>query len=380
MKNISKKIKLITLLLTLLIFTETVFFINNSDGNKKGNIVIGVLTFPLLYFQGCTTMKKNTNNEQNDANINNNINEEELKKKLSPLQYNVTRQCGTEPAFNNEYWNNKKPGLYVDIITGEPLFISTKKFDSGTGWPSFTEPINENSIIKNVDRSHGMDRVEVKAKKSNSHLGHVFDDGPGPNGLRYCINSASLKFIPIEKLKEAGYGEYLHLFETSSNQDNSTVKKEIAIFGAGCFWGVEEVFRKIPGVIKTTVGYSGGNNANPTYEDVCTGRTGHAEVIKIEFNNEQVSYEKLLEIFFKSHDPTTLNRQGPDVGTQYRSVIFFFSSKQEEAAKKAIEKLKNSGRYSRQIVTAVERAGAFYPAEEYHQKYYQKRGGGSCYR
>ena len=138
---------------------------------------------------------------------------EELKKKLTPQQYHVTQECGTEPPFNNAYWNNHTPGIYVDIITGEPLFTSLDKFDSGSGWPSFTKPIAKEHVAEKSDRTLGMERTEVRGAKSNSHLGHVFDDGPGPSGMRYCINSAALRFIPVEKLKEEGYGQFLPLFE-----------------------------------------------------------------------------------------------------------------------------------------------------------------------
>jgi peptide-methionine (S)-S-oxide reductase len=155
--------------------------------------------------------------------------------------------------------------------------------------------------------------------------------------------------------------------------------KEIATFGAGCFWGVEEAFRRVPGVLDAAVGYAGGQAAHPTYREVCTGRTGHAEAVQVEFDPAVVGYERLLELFWSIHDPTQLNRQGPDVGTQYRSVIFFHSPAQEAAARASKEKLERSGGSSRPVVTQILPAGEFWRAEEYHQRYFEKNGSGGCH-
>jgi peptide methionine sulfoxide reductase msrA/msrB len=288
----------------------------------------------------------------------------ELAKKLTPEQYRITQAAGTERPFCGGLLDNKKTGTYVCVVCGLPLFRSKTKFDSGTGWPSFFEPFDPLHVAQIADESHGMTRVETRCVRCSAHLGHVFDDGPAPTGLRFCINGESLAF---------------HEDGAELPKESRPISTATAYFAAGCFWGVEDVFQQIEGVIDAESGYMGGKIENPTYEQVCRTRTGHAETVKVVYDEARVSYETLLDVFFKNHDPTTIDRQGPDVGEQYRSAIFASTEGQKAAAETFVAKLATDAKYSkRRIVTQIVPPGPkFWPAEEYHQDYHAKHGG-SC--
>lgn len=277
----------------------------------------------------------------------------------------ITKECGTEPAFDNEYWDEKRPGIYVDYNTGKPLFSSLDKFDSGTGWPSFTKPLKDASIKERPDLSEGMLRTEIHTDES--HLGHVFPDGPN-NSPRYCVNSASLKFIPYEELEEKGYSKYKKLFPY----------EEIVLAG-GCFWGIEHLMKEIKGVISVKSGYAGGLVKNPTYEQVSTGNTGYAESVLVIFDNTIINLKEVLRIFWRAHDPTQLNKQGPDVGNQYRSAIFYKNNEQKKIAEKSKKEFDAKKVFKKPAVTEITKLNNFYKAEDYHQNYVENHPNYVCH-
>lgn len=275
---------------------------------------------------------------------------------LTDEEKRVIINKGTEYPFSNEYHDNKDSGLYQCKQCNQPLFESNTKFNSGTGWPSFDDAIA--GAVQEVPDRDGR-RIEIVCSNCKGHLGHVFKgEQLTDKNTRHCVNSISLSFIPATSV---------------DGKDSAVaVKEETAYFASGCFWGTEYYLQQQKGVISTQVGYMGGTVKNPSYKEVCTGRTGHAEVVKVVYNSDSVSYETLARFFFETHDPTQMNRQGPDIGTQYRSEVFYTSEEQKIVTEKLISLLKGKGF---KVVTNVTPANDFWKGEEYHQNYYNGNGG-----
>lgn len=273
------------------------------------------------------------------------------RERLTEEQYRILREKGTESPFTGEWLMHKDTGYYTCVACGNPLFRSDRKFDSECGWPSFDEEVAGGKVKTQMDYSHGMSRLEILCGNCGGHLGHLFDDGPTSTGKRYCVNSVSLNFVKSNAFKVA--------------------ETDTITLGGGCFWCLEAVFEKLKGVVSVESGYSGGQVANPTYKEVCTGSTNHAEVVQIVYDIHQTSLDEIFKIYFTMHDPTTLNQQGADVGTQYRSIILYHNDKQRTEALSLIKDLSNSRVYSDPIVTSVEAFKIFYKAEISHQDYYE---------
>ncbi|MBN2377821.1 MAG: bifunctional methionine sulfoxide reductase B/A protein [Sedimentisphaerales bacterium] len=266
--------------------------------------------------------------------------------KLTKEEEQVIVHKGTERPFTGEYNDHNAKGVYTCKRCGAKLFESSSKFKSECGWPSFDDQI-EGAVEQKPD-ADGV-RTEILCANCGGHLGHIFlGERLTPQNARYCVNSISMNFTSADKLKN-----------------------QRAIFASGCFWGTEYYLQRVPGVISTTVGYIGGHVDSPTYKQVCTGKTGHAEAVEVIFDPAKTDYEKIAKLFFETHDFTQLNRQGPDIGEQYRSEIFYMDEDQKKIALRLIDTLKQKGF---NVKTAISPAGKFWPAEDYHQDYYNNNG------
>ncbi len=280
---------------------------------------------------------------------------------LTPAEKAVIREKATERPFSGQYWDHKAEGLYLCRQCGLPLYISKDKFDSRCGWPSF-----DDAVPGAVHRQPDADgqRVEITCASCGGHLGHVFEgEGFTAKNTRHCVNSLSLRFVSGEAA--------LRLLPVSGRAP------EIAYFAGGCFWGTEDGFAKVHGVLDVVSGYCGGSTPNPSYQDVCSGRTGHAETVRVIFDPGMISYEELVKLFFEIHDPTQRDRQGPDVGTQYRSAIFTVSQAQQKTALALADWLEKNRQLD--VATIIEPFAVFYPAEGYHQDYAERTGRGACH-
>lgn len=267
-------------------------------------------------------------------------------KPLTKEEARVIVHKGTEAPFTGAYLNNKRQGTYICRQCGTPLYASSDKFDSGCGWPSFDDAL-PGAVTRTPDADGH--RVEITCAACGGHLGHVFEgERFTPKNTRHCVNSISMVFVPQEQ----------------------------AYFAGGCFWGVEDAFSQIEGVLDAASGYMGGQTENPTYEQVSTGRTGHAETVRVTYNPDVVDFETLARLFFEIHDPTQVNRQGPDVGTQYRSAVFYANAEQKAVAERLVDVLRDKGW---EAVTEISPAGEFTLAEDYHQDFTARTGRGGCH-
>lgn len=268
---------------------------------------------------------------------------------LTKEESQVINNKATEAPFKGKYTNSKEKGTYICKKCGAALYHSTDKFESDCGWPSFDDEIK--GAVDRYPDPDGM-RTEIVCHSCGAHLGHVFTgERLTDKNVRHCVNSVSLDFVPATILPAGRYGT--------------------AIFAGGCFWGVEYFMQKAPGVMTVTSGFTGGHVKNPSYKEVCTGTTGHAEAVKIIYDSQKTTYETLLKLFLEIHDPTQVDRQGPDIGEQYRSEIFYLNDTQKALAEKYLDILRNKGL---KVATTVTKASEFYTAEAYHQDYYFNNG------
>ncbi|MBD3637694.1 MAG: bifunctional methionine sulfoxide reductase B/A protein [Crocinitomicaceae bacterium] len=307
-------------------------------------------------FTACSQQNKNETNKTTTLKVMTDSNDWN---ELTPEEERVIVHKGTEMSWTGKYVDHHEDGIYSCKRCNAPLFESDDKFESGSGWPSFDDAIE--GAIKEIPDADGH-RTEIVCANCGAHLGHVFKgEHMTSKNTRHCVNSISLNFVPE--------GQEV---VTPDNNSNQEVKTDTAIFASGCFWGTEYFFEKEEGVISTQVGYIGGHKDNPTYEEVCANTTGHAEAVMVVFDPSKTDYETLAKLFFETHDPTQVNRQGPDIGEQYRSEIFYMNEEQKEIAERLKKELIDGGL---DVATKITKATKFWEAEDYHEHYYSKKNG-----
>ena len=294
-------------------------------------------------------------------------------KKLTPQEERVIVYKGTESPFSGKYYRYFEKGVYTCNRCGAELFESSSKFRSDCGWPSFDDQIP--GAVKRQPDPDGR-RIEILCANCGGHLGHVFTgEQLTEKNTRYCVNSISMDFLSAEERTQKSQAAAQTPATGAAANPQSAVpnpqSQGRALFASGCFWGTEYYMQRAPGVISTTVGFTGGRTENPTYKQVCTGRTGHAETVEVIFDPSKTSYEQLARLFFETHDFTQLNRQGPDIGTQYRSAVFYLDDEQRQVAQQLVRQLRMKGF---NVKTQIAKAGKFWPAEDYHQDYYNTTG------
>lgn len=283
---------------------------------------------------------------------------------LSAQEADILLHKGTEAPFSGRYHHHDKPGTYLCRQCGMPLYGSRDKFASGCGWPSFDAELP--GAVRRLPDADGQ-RTEIVCAHCGGHLGHVFEgEGFTEKNTRHCVNSLSMTFV------DAGSPEEKAAFARRADAPCTAT----AIVAGGCFWGVEDAFEKLPGVCSAVSGYTGGTVPSPSYAQVSTGTTGHAEAVLIRYDPTRISYEQILRRFFEIHDPTQLNRQGPDVGTQYRSAIFYADDEQYAVAQRLVARLRELGY---KVQTRLEKAAPFYEAEDWHQDFTARTGRGGCH-
>ena len=312
---------------------------------------------------------------------------------LSGPEADVLLRKATEPPYTGKYLDNHEAGTYICRQCGMPLYHSKDKFESGCGWPSFDTELP--GAVRRVPDADGR-RVEIVCASCGGHLGHVFEgEGFTDKNIRHCVNSLSMSFAPAgSDAEKAALARFAAKTGSSAAEPAATPAaakasessagqkaasggcSATAIVAGGCFWGVEDAFQKLPGVCEAVSGYTGGHTVNPSYEDVCRGDTGHAEAVLVRYDPARATYEQILRRFFEIHDPTQLNRQGPDWGEQYRSAVFYENAAQRAVAEKLVARLRALG-YD--VVTQLAPAGPFYAAEAYHQDFASRTGRGACH-